>query len=130
MYALQLKLGETLFGPYLCDRWWTYAYYRGTQRLIINSSVDPSFDIVESSSKGKCKLSQREKYHKASFLISELASVTSGASHVHFDRRLQVLKDQIVHRKSKKEVTLVEVDKGIYMYSLLSHGQVCHHFKV
>ena len=55
---------------------------------------------------------------KTSLLISELASVASGASHVHFDRQLQVLKDLIVHWKSKQEVTLVKVDKGIYMYTL------------
>ena len=93
MFALRLKLGETLF---LCDRWWTYAYYRATQRLFINSSIEPSFDTVESSSKDKRKLSQHEKHRKASLLTSELACVASGASHVHFDCRLQVLKDLIV----------------------------------
>ena len=51
-------------------------------------------------------------------MTSELASVTRGASHVHFDLRLQVLKDLIVHWKSNQEVTLVEDDKGIYMYTL------------
>ena len=118
MFALRLKLGETLFDPSLCDRRWTYAYYRATQKIFINSSIEPSFDTVESSSKGKHKLSQHEKYRKASLLTSELASVARGASHVHFDRRLQVLKDLIVHWKSNQEVTLVEDDKGIYMYTL------------
>ena len=97
MFALRLKLGETLFDPSLCDRRWTYAYYRATQKIFINSSIEPSFDTVESSSKGKHKLSQHEKYRKASLLTSELASVASGASHVHFDLRLQVLKDLIVY---------------------------------
>ena len=115
MFALWLKLSETLF---FCNRWLTYVSYRATQRLFINSSVEPSFDIVESSSKGKHKLSQHEEYRKASLLTSELASVASGASHVHFDRRLQLLKDLIVHWRSNQEVTLVEVDKGIYMYTL------------
>ena len=42
MFALWLKLSETLF---FCNRWLTYVSYRATQRLFINSSVEPSFDI-------------------------------------------------------------------------------------
>ena len=60
MFALRIKLGETLFDPSLCDRQWTYAYYRATQRLFINSSVETSFDIIESSSKDRRKLIQHE----------------------------------------------------------------------
>ena len=55
---------------------------------------------------------------QASLLTLQLVSVASGASHVHFDHQLQVLKDLIVYWKSNQEVTLVEVDKGIYMYTL------------
>ena len=53
MFALQLKLGETLLDPSLCDRWWTYAYYRATQRLFINTS---SFDIVKYSQRANVTL--------------------------------------------------------------------------
>ena len=52
-FALRLKLGETLFDPSLYDRRWTYVYYRATQKIFINSSIEPSFDTVESSSKSK-----------------------------------------------------------------------------
>ena len=45
-------------------------------------------------------------------VTSELASVASEASHVHFQRRLDLLGDLISHWKSAHEVTITEVVTG------------------
>ena len=45
-------------------------------------------------------------------LTSELASVVSVASNVHFQCRMKLLKDLIKHWKCGEEVDLVEVDEG------------------
>ena len=63
--------------------------------------------------KHKRKLSQHEKYCKALLLTSELASVASGASHIHFHRRMKLLKELIDHWKSGEEVGLVDLDLGV-----------------
>ena len=113
MFALRIKLGEPLFDPNICDKRWTSAYYRSMQRLFSNSSSQPSVAVVEASSKHKRKLSQHEKYRKALLLTSELASVASGASHIHFHRRMKLLKELIEHWKCGEEVGLVDLDLGI-----------------
>ena len=58
------------------------------------------------------KLSQHEKYRKAVVLTSELASVASVASSVHFQRLIKLLKKLIDHLKNGEEVSLVEVGEG------------------
>ena len=66
-----------------------------------------------SKSKDVRKLSQHEKYRKAVVLTSELASVASVASSIHFQRRIKLLKKLIDHWKNGEEVSLVEVGEGI-----------------
>ena len=61
--------------------------------------------------KHRRKLSQHQKFRKASVITSELASVASEASHVHFQRRIDVLKDLIVHWKNGDEFGY-----GLYIY--------------
>ena len=45
-------------------------------------------------------------------MTSELASVASEASNVHFDRRIALLKDLIAYWRNG-EVTLMEVEHGM-----------------
>ena len=122
IFALRTKLSETLFDPSLCDKRWTAAYYRANQRLFLTTSIHPSVN-VQSACKGKRKLSQHEKYHKALLLTSELVSVASIASQFHFDRRLKVLNDLLTYWKNNEEVAIVEADMEskilIYLCCLL-----------
>ena len=79
-------LGKPLYDPKICDNRWTFAYYQSTQRIFVSSSSSSSLAITVSKSKDVRKLSQHEKYRKAVVLTSELASVASVTSSVHFQR--------------------------------------------
>ena len=60
-------------------------------------------------------LSQHEKYRKALLLSSELASVASAASNVHFERRIELLSRLTDHWRRGEEVTVTKVvDYGKY----------------
>ena len=109
-----LKLEEPLFDPILCNQRWTSTYYKETQRLFTsyNSSTQSSL-VTTASKQHRRKLSQHEKFRKASIVTSELASVASEASNVHFDRRIALLKDLIAYWKNGDEVTLMEVEHGM-----------------
>lgn len=113
MFALRAKLGESLFDENICEKRWKIVYYRATQRLFSSSTGQPK--VVQTTSKSMYhKLSQHEKFRKALILTSELATVASEASHVHFQRRIDVLGDLISHWKTGNEVTIIEVDKGMF----------------
>ena len=109
MLKLRKKLGEPLYHADICDRRWTIAYYKTTQRLFSSSTIDPA--VVTTMSKNhKHKHSQHEKFRKASLLTAELASIASEASGIHYSRRIEVLKDLIEHWKRNDEVVVTEVD--------------------
>ena len=109
MFALRKQLQLPLFDPSICNKRWTSAYYRTTQRLFSQSSSRPT--LIVTASKAHCrKLSQHEKFRKASVQASELASVASLASNVHFDRRIALLKDLAERWKNGTEVGLVDLD--------------------
>lgn len=110
--ALRRKLGEPLFAPGLCDQRWTAAYYKATQRLFSSSSAEPSLELVTSSKEHQRKLSQHQKFRKASILTNQLASVASEASNVHFKRHMNVLEDLLMRWKEGDEVALVDADEG------------------
>jgi len=125
MFALRNELHQPLFDADLCDKRWTSAYYRATQRIFSKSSPQPI--LVTTASKEHCrKLSQHEKFRKASILTSELASVASEASHVHFQRHMKLLEDLISHWKCGDEVSIVEVEQGI-VYILHCVYHVVHY---
>ncbi len=111
MFALRILLHQPLFDANLCDKRWTSAYYRETQRLFSHSSSQPLL-ATTASKKHRRKLSQHDKYRRALMLASELASVASEASNTHFERRLEVLRDLTGHWKNGDEVAIVEVDEG------------------
>ena len=88
-----------------------------TQRLFSSSHSESSLVLTKSSCKGACKLSQHEKYRKATLVTSELASVASTASNFHFYRRMKLLKDLIDYWKSGEEVGLAEIDNRCEFWS-------------
>ncbi len=110
-FTLRHKLNEDLFDSTLYDNRWTAFYYRSTQRLFLTDSSQSSVSVVQSVPKRNRTISQHDKYQKAPSLASELASVTSNASRVHFGRRLKLLQDHIDHWK-REEVTFIDVDEG------------------
>ena len=79
IFALRCKNDETLFDPVLCDKRWTTTYYRSTQRLFLTSSSQPAVQVMTYSKQHRKKLSQHQKFRKASILTTELASVASEA---------------------------------------------------
>ena len=85
-------------------------YYRSTQRLSSVYSAQLSVQLVTSSKEHRRKLSQHQKFRKASIVTAELASITSGASNVHFERCIKVLKELVSCWKDGEEVALVEVN--------------------
>ena len=115
IFSLRQKHQKPLFDPTLCDRRWTYDYYKSTQRVFIDScqSESPTHSQVTfSSSRSKRPLSQNQKFKKAVVLTSELASLASEASNVHFSRRIKLLNQLVEHWKKSEEVALVEIDEG------------------
>ena len=90
--------------------------YRATQRLFSDFPSAPSVDISFHSYPKNRKLTQHEKFRKASMLTTQLATVVSEASHVHFYRRLDLLKELIDSWKSGTEVTLADIDSGMVTF--------------
>ena len=113
MFALRAQLGEPLFDPALCYQRWTYGYYKSTQRLI-SSSFDSSSSLLITSVKRRHRpLSQHEKYRKALHVSSELASIASTASGVHFERRIQLLQKVSEHWRNGEEVTVATANEYV-----------------
>ena len=113
IFALRQKLELPLFDPDICDKRWTSEYYRATQRIFFTSPPTPSVSVTCSECKKPRKVSQHEKFRKANLLTTELATVMSEASHIHFNQRLDLVKDLIRHWKSGNEVGLMDVDDGM-----------------
>ena len=99
---------EPLFDPVLCDKRWTTAYYRSTQRLFLTNSSQPAVQVMTCSKQHRRKLSQHQKFRKASILTTELASVASEASNLHFER--STLQQLSAFWKNGYEVALTKVD--------------------
>ena len=119
IFALRKKLSLSLFDRSCCADRWTTSYYHATQRLFSDLPGTPTVDISFHDYPKNRKLTQHEKFRKASILTTQLATVVSEASHVHFYRRLDLLKDLIDSWKSGNEVTLADIDSGaIILYSI------------
>lgn len=114
IFALREILRQPLYSEDLCNSRWTAKYYHETQRIFLNTSIPTtSFEVNEVKTKQSRTLSQHQKYKKAALLTSELASIASEASGVHFHRRIRLLKDLIRHWKCGEEVVLAEIDSGV-----------------
>ena len=109
MLALHSQVGEPLYDPALCDKRCTYGYYRSTQHLFTEKSSPSSSLLVTTATKPSRPLSQHEKYRKALLLSSELASIASAASNVHFEHRIELLSRLIDHWRRGEEVTVTQV---------------------
>ncbi len=112
MFALRKKLGVSLFDDRCCAERWTVGYYRATQRIFCDMPSTTSIDVSFLDFPKQRKLTQHEKFRKANMLTTELAAVVSEASHTHFYRRLELLKDLIDSWKSGTEVALADLDSG------------------
>ena len=121
IFALRRKLKCPLFDADMCDKRWTSAYYRTTQRLFASSSAQPVL-LSTLSKEQKRKLNQHEIFRKASLMTSELASVLSEASNVHFSRRMKVVGDLIEYWKNGEEVAIIEVDDGMLLWCVVLHN--------
>ena len=107
-------LDISLFDEKTCDKRWTSSYYKATQRNFSSlSSCTPSIEVSIFDSTKRRRLTQHEKFRKASILTTELAAVVSEASHTHFYRRLELLQELMDHWKSGDEVALADVDDGM-----------------
>ena len=109
IFALRDKLGEPLFEASLCDKRWSATYYRSTQRIFSEQTMDTSMVMV-TSARHRQALTQHQKFHEASIVTLELASIASVASNVHYARRIDLLKELIDFWKNGQEVGLVEID--------------------
>ncbi len=55
-------------------------------------------------------------------MTSELASVLSEASNVHFSHRMMVVGDLIEYWKNGEEVAIIEVDDGMLLWCVVLHN--------
>jgi len=114
MFSLRKKLGVSLFDATICDKRWTVDYYQRTHRIFSDSIHQPSsVTIAEIAIKPQRRLSQHEKFRKASICVTELASVASEASHVHFYRKIELMEKLCEYWKLGKEVSLTLLDEGL-----------------
>ena len=120
IFALRSKLGEPLFEASLCDKQWSTTYYRSTQRIFSEHPMDASMMMI-TSAKHRQALTQHQKFHEASIITSQLASVASVASNVYYVRRIDSMKELIDFWKNGQEVGLVEMDPSelqLYNYNM------------
>jgi len=93
IFALRNKLGQPLFDAALCDKRWSAAYYRSTHRLFSEPSVAGVCTVNVTSEKHRQALSQHQKFREASLITTDLASLASVASNIHYERRIELLKE-------------------------------------
>ena len=100
MFALHKRLCKQLYNAELCDK-----------RLFCNSPSQ-SVIVISSSKEHTHKLTQHEKFRKASIVCLQVASVASVSSKIHFQRRMELLNDLLDFRKNGTEVSFVEIENG------------------
>jgi len=85
------------------------------QWIIIKEQIEfsSSVTIAEIDIKLQRRLSQQEKFRKASIYVTELASVASESSHVHFYCKVELMGKLCEYWKSGKEDGLTLLDKGL-----------------
>ena len=108
IFALRNKLDQPLFDAALCDKRWSATYYRSTHRLFSEHSADTS-KVTVTSAKHQQALSQHQKFHEASLITMELASLASMVSNIHYERRMELLKELVDFWKKGQMVGLTEI---------------------
>ena len=114
IFTVRKTLNKPLFLPELCNVRWTSAYYYDSQKALfdIAPSSSTSLEVSQVKAAPSRAMSQHQKYRKATYLTSELASIVSESSGIHFDRKMKFLKELIDSWKCGQEVALTEVDEG------------------
>ena len=112
IFAVRKTLNKPLFLPELCNVRWTYYYDSQKALFDIAPSSSTSLEVSQVKAAPSCAMSQHQKYRKATYLTSELASIVSESSGIHFDRKMKFLKELIDSWKCGQEVALTEVDEG------------------
>ena len=108
IFALRNKLDHPLFDEEICDKRWSATYYRSTHRMFSeHSAASPTVNVV--SAKHRQALSQHQKFREASLITTELASLASAVSNIHYERRIELLKDLSDFRKNGQVVGLTEI---------------------
>ena len=106
IFALRKKLKKPLYDPNLCNNRWTISYYESTQGIFTAAVPEPSLTLTTSKLKSGRKLIQNDKYRKGLVLTTQFASTASEASHVHFHRRLKLLKELADCWRNEEEVAI------------------------
>ena len=114
IFAVRKTLNKPLFLPELCNVRWTSTYYYDSQKALFNiaPSSSTSLEVSQVKAAPSRAMSQYQKYRKATYLTSELASIVSESSGIHFDRKIKFLKELIDSWKCGQEVALTKVDEG------------------
>lgn len=125
-----LRFHDAIMSPHVCSEKkareatpFSWAMFQAVDSRIIFSadSAQPTVPVVRSSKEHRQKLSQHQKFPKASIITSQLASVASEVSTMHFEWRIKLLNNLLASWRDGTEVTLVDLDSCKY------HVQVCVH---
>ena len=92
IFALRSRLNQPLFDEGICNKRWSATYYQSTHRMFSeHSAASPTVTVV--SAKHWQALSQHQKFHEVSLITTELASLVSTVSNIHYERRIELLKE-------------------------------------
>ncbi|XP_065901380.1 zinc finger SWIM domain-containing protein 3-like [Dysidea avara] len=112
IFALRIKLDQPLFDTALCDKRWSVAYYQSTHKLFFEQSAADLSTLTVTSEKHHQALSQHQKFHEASLITTELASLASMVSNIHYKRRIELLKELVEFWKNGQMVGLTEISQS------------------
>ena len=95
-------------------------------RIIFSAdSAQPTVQVVRSSKEHRQKLSQHQKFRKASIITSQLASVASAVSIRYFERRIKLLNDLLASWRDGTEVALLDLDSCKYYVQVFRCVYMC-----
>ena len=114
IFALRHKLDQPLFDVTLCDKRWSATYYQSTHRMFSEHSADVPV-VTVTSAKHRKALSQHQKFRESSLITTELASLASMASNIHYERRLELLKELAEFWKNGRMVGLTEISQSTHV---------------
>ena len=92
IFALRCKLDQPLFDVTLCDKRWSAIYYQSTHKMFSEHSANVPV-VTVTSAKHQKSPSQHQKFCESSLIRTELASLASMVSNIHYERRLELLKE-------------------------------------
>ena len=114
IFALRHKLDQPLFDVTLCDKRWSATYYQSTHRMFSEHSADVRV-ITITSAKHRKALSQHQKFCESSLITTELASLASMASNIHYERSFELLKELAEFWKNWRMIGLTEISQSTHV---------------